>query len=211
MPNSSYLFAATRWEVSQELYQLPNTTVILTGMGMNNAYCVGARHAVPLLLNNERNVLPLLLSIGFSGGAHQSLHPYDIVLANTTYQITYAKGWKTENELRFPETGLSSYHGTRFEQSRVVWGSIGSVSRLIWFPSAKKNLGSSRAVCAIDMESCAIARAAQEHHLPFLAIRIILDSIDEPLIGWRPWELASRVFKARDILGRFIVQYLKKQ
>ena len=201
MSNFLYLFAATRWEVNPKLYQLPNTQLTLTGMGIKKAHRTANSVILPATHPS------LLISIGLSAGTHQSLHPYDIVLANTTYQITYAKGWETENEFRFPETGLSPYHGTHFEQSRVVWGSIGSVSRQIWSPSTKKNLGSSRAVCAVDMESCAIARAAQEHHLPFLAIRIILDSIDEPLIGWRPWELASRVFKARDILGRFIINF----
>ena len=37
-----YLFAATRWEVSQHLYQIPNTSVILTGIGMRNAYKVAS-------------------------------------------------------------------------------------------------------------------------------------------------------------------------
>ncbi|GEM_PF-6142465 len=209
-----YLFAATRWEASPELYQLPNASVIVTGIGMANAYRVGAGlcarptegqpQEVAPTITDDQNGSPLLLSIGFSGATHESLRPYDIVLANTAYQITYLKGWQTKNEFRFPEWNLASYHDTSFEQSRVVWGHIGSVPRPIWFPDTKKNLGNSRAVCAIDMESCAIARAAQERHLPFLAIRIILDSIDEPLIGWRPWEFPRRVFKARDILGRFV-------
>ena len=198
-----YLFAATRWEVSPELYQLPNVSVIITGIGVDNAYRVGAG------LKPAPTKSPLLLSIGLSGSTHESLRPYDIVLANVTHQITHSNEWRTENEFRFPEGNLSSYHDTPFEQSRVVWGHIGSVPRPIWFPGAKKEIGSSRAVCAIDMESCAVARAAQEHHLPFLAIRIILDSIDEPLIGWRPWEFVRRVFKARNILGRFIEHYFK--
>ncbi len=200
MSNFVYFFAATRWEVSPELYQLPNTRVVITGIGMKKAYQGGEGPPSP----------PVLISIGLSAATHTSLRPYDIVLANTAYQITHSKGWQTKNEFRFPEWNLASYHDTPFEQSRVVWGPIGSVPRPIWFPNTKKELGSSRAVCAIDMESCAVARAAQERHLPFLAIRIILDSIDEPLIGWRPWEFVRRVFKARDVLGRFVLHNISQ-
>ncbi|MBI1976595.1 MAG: hypothetical protein HYS56_03705 [Candidatus Omnitrophica bacterium] len=206
MSNPVLIFAATRWEVSPEIYQLPNTAVILTGMGMDNAYHVGAHCNVPL--HGERTVpLPgqsLFLSIGFSGSTHESLRPYDIVLANAAYPITYSKRWETKKEFKFPEWNLSLYHNTPFEKSRVVWGRIGTVPRVIWLTRTKKILGNAGGVCAVDMESCAVARAAQERYLPFLAIRIILDSIDEPLIGWRPWEFPSRVFKARKILGRFV-------
>ncbi len=200
MLNSVYLFAATRWEVSHLLYQLPDSSVILTGIGMKNSYKIP--HSTQCSLS---------ISFGFSGATHESLRPYDIVLANQTRHIVYQKGWQTKEELVFPEWNLSSYHDTRFEHSRVVWGQIGTVHHLILTPLGKKNLGESQAVCAIDMESFGISQAAKKYNSPFLAIRIILDSVDEPLFGWRPWQFPKRVSQAREILGRFVAGFLEQK
>ena len=201
-----YLFAATRWEVSGSLYQLPNTSVIVTGIGMRQAYQTARKH-----LNAQKKSTPLLISMGISGGTHESLHPFDIVLANAARRIIHSKNWQTQTEFSFPQRNLSSYHGTFFNSSCIVWGQTGSVEFPLFFPYAKKNLGESCAVCAVDMESFSIAQVSRECQLPFLAIRIILDEIREPLCGWKPWEFPRRLFQAREILGRFITTFLRNE
>lgn len=199
MPNPVFLFAATRWEASPQLYQLPNTSLTITGIGMKKAERVARKTA------NDQS--PLLVSIGFSGATHESLRPFDIVLANQVYQINNRKGWHTEKEISFPEINLVSYHDTCFENSRVVWGTIGCVRHPLWTPGSKMEAGTSRAVCAVDMESAAIAETAKDSRLSFLAIRIILDSVREPLWSWTPWKFRKRVFRARELLGKFVSHY----
>ena len=210
MPIKFYLFCATRWEIHPSIYFIPNTHVIITGIGAQRT-----SRALRQWAEKEKSVPPdssFLLSVGFSGATHKSLHSYDIVLANQVRWITYETGWHTKKELCFPEENLlPSYHGRQFKDSRIVWGQIGTVSRPVFLPHSKKKLGESCAICSVDMESFVIAQWAQERHLPFLAIRIILDNVEEPLFGWKPLEFPRRVFKARDLLGEFLREFLPKQ
>lgn len=197
MSKSPLLIAATRWEIASSLYQLPNVKILTCGIGAPNI-----RYLI------EDTVHGPLISIGFAGGTHESLRPGDIVLANESLQISYNGTWKTQDHLVFPELNFGSFHDTFFEHSRIVWGKLGTVGRVVVTPPAKRHLGESRAVCAIDMESFAVANLAQKNNLPWIGIRIILDAMDEPLLGWKPWEFPSRVFHARKILGRFITEKL---
>lgn len=210
IPREIYLFAATRWEVSPELYQLPNTQVVITGIGMNHTYKTisnilsGSPHPA-----RERGInVPLIVSVGFSGGTHPSLKPCDIVLSTTIRKTAFNnKQCSLQEEVRSLRGDFSSYHDTHFDQSRVVWGCIGTVPKIL-SSSVKQHVGDTIGVAAVDMESYAVALAAQERHLPFLAIRIILDSMNEPLFSWRPWAFPRRVSLARKILGEFTFRFL---
>ncbi len=64
---------------------------------------------------------------------------------------------------------------------RYCLGPIVTVERIILAAEDKRDLAAESGAMAADMESAAIALAASAHAIPFLAIRAILDPVDEDL------------------------------
>ena len=61
-------------------------------------------------------------------------------------------------------------------------GGLLSVNTVIHEPAAKRELGRSYCVQAVEMETSAIARVAEEKGLPLLSIRVISDNIEQELL-----------------------------
>ena len=91
----------------------------------------------------------------------------------------------------FPATVIDSKDGSRHETS-IGHAPIGNTAMaraiLITYPEVasveqKQQLAKSYGAHAVDMEAAAVARAAQKHNLPFLAVKAISDDVNFEIPG----------------------------
>ena len=118
-----------------------------------------------------------LMSFGIAGGLDGGLAPGDLVLPENIVQISGEK-IATDADWR---ARLAALAGVR---CRVVFTDIAGSDRALGEPSAKFSLFASSGGGAVDMESHAVARAAVEAGVPFVAIRAIADPAWRGVPGW---------------------------
>jgi adenosylhomocysteine nucleosidase len=114
----------------------------------------------------------LVVSCGFGGALEAGLAAGDLVLATA---VRGAGG----DVLTAPESpriaAARALHGLRCLQGELV-----SVTSVAATPEEKRALARPGAL-AVDMESHAVARAAQEAGIPWLALRVVVDPLDSEL------------------------------
>ena len=140
------------------------TRVTVSGMGLEAAGA-GARALIQAGAG-------ALVSWGMAGGLDPGLAPGAILLPTEVVAldgtvIETATSWRKQMA---DAIGASVVMG-RLLTSNTAIGSIEDKSRLFRETGA----------VAVDMESLAVAAAARAHHLPFLAIRVIVDSAADAL------------------------------
>ena len=160
-------FLGTLRRGSNGLRVLPDDTLVsISGMGFNAA-ADGARSLV-------RGGATALVSWGLAGGLDPSLRagtvllPVRILCTGATDFPTSA-GWRERLlELLTPQQG-------------VIGGLVLSSPVAIDATERKRELFRQTGAVAVDMESAAIARVAAEHGLPFIALRVIVDTAADSL------------------------------
>ena len=118
-----------------------------------------------------------LLSFGLAGGLDPRLRPGAVVVAEA---IVTERGelFSTDSAWR------------RRVIRRLTMGSAVSEGRLLGSdrplltPSAKRALAKGQSAVAVDMESRAVARAAQRSGVPFMAIRAVADPAERAIPPW---------------------------
>lgn len=131
--------------------------VCLVGVGI---------HGVPERLEQALRVGPtpgLILSVGLSGSLDESLITGDLVVAT---------------EVVF---GTARYQATHLGIAGLVprCGPIYCSPRTVSAREERLAIRRSSGAICVDMESGAVARIAEEHRIPFGAIRAIMDSVDD--------------------------------
>jgi adenosylhomocysteine nucleosidase len=126
----------------------------------------GARQAV--LAEKPR----ALLSCGFAGGLAQGLLPGDLVLSSSVRDESGESLEATESLRKAARIALA---GLRFVEGEVV-----CATRVAITPAEKRALAGPSGV-AVDMESWAVAKAAAEAGIPWIALRVVLDPLDSEL------------------------------
>ena len=110
-----------------------------------------------------------LVSWGMAGGLDPDLAPGDLCLPS---EILAADGTRFVTAQHWRET-----LGARLAAHRnVVSGSLLTSIRAIESVAAKQAARVKTGAVAVDMESSAVAQAAQAHGLPFIAVRVIVDT-----------------------------------
>jgi len=104
----------------------------------------------------------LLISAGVAGALAPELRTGETIFPSTV--IDTQDGSRHETVIRDAALSGSSL-------ARTVLASYGSVANVV----QKQQLAKSYGAHAVDMEAAAVARAAQAHHLGFLAIKAISD------------------------------------
>jgi adenosylhomocysteine nucleosidase len=152
-----------RHGVTFTFYESRYAIVVCGGIGAESA-----RRAAEAII--ARNAPEILISAGVAG----SLVP-DLKVGDTI----------------FPATVIDSQDGSRHEtgiQHAPVGNTAVGRTILVTYPEVasvaqKQQLAKSYRAHAVDMESAAVARAAQAHNLPFLAVKAISDDASFELPG----------------------------
>lgn len=114
----------------------------------------------------------LLLSCGFSGALEAALLPGDVVLATAVRDENGEVIEAPERQRRAAAQALAG--------RRVFEGELTCVTELAASPGEKRRLSRPGAL-AVDMESHPAARAAAEAGVPWVGMRVIVDTLDASL------------------------------
>jgi adenosylhomocysteine nucleosidase len=165
-----------------------------------------------------------VISAGFAGGLDEKLRRGHILLAD---EVTNLAGDVLKTDLHLDQASLSATKGLHI-------GRLLTVDSIIREPSERHALSAQHSALACDMECFAVARACRDRNIPFLAVRIISDAVDDVLppeiehllkqkslagklgaaagaVFKRPgaakdlWNLREDALKASDRLAKFLV------
>jgi adenosylhomocysteine nucleosidase len=139
-------------------YQSSYATVIISGIGPE-----GARAAAEAII--AQHSPDLLISAGVAGAIVPELHVGETIFPTTV--IDTQDGSRHETAIHDAPLGKTPF-------ARTILASYPEIASA----SHKQQLAKSYGAHAVDMEAAAIARAAQVHGLPFLAIKAISDELD---------------------------------
>ncbi len=119
----------------------------------------------------------ILISTGYAGAVQPELNVGDLVIADTILE-------KKEGGKYFPDAdwlncarGISCPDGVK-----TVVGGLLTVDTVIHDSATKQKLGENHGVQAVEMETSAIAKVAEEKGLPLLSVRVISDRLDQELL-----------------------------
>jgi adenosylhomocysteine nucleosidase len=112
-----------------------------------------------------------VISTGFAGGLQEDLGLNDLILADAVLDI---QGNKLRLDLRVDRAALESAKG-------VHAGALLTVDRIVHAPGEKRALGEKTGALGVDMETLAVAETCRRREVPFSAVRIVSDRMDDEL------------------------------
>lgn len=115
-----------------------------------------------------------VISIGIAGGLDPLLRPGDVVVAT---------GVVNADERRPAHASVARLLANRLSghSKRVVLADLAGVDSPVLAPAGKRALHLSTGAAAVDMESHVAAAFADEHGLPFAAVRVVCDPAERAL------------------------------
>ena len=152
-------------------------TVVGHGIGRSRARDA-ARRAFDLIPGAE-----LVIGTGVAGALSSGLKPGDLVLSDRTLTI-HADGQVAEQV-----TAVGDAHIRAIGRSLAIAGiaySTGAIltsHRVLATGAEKRRAKESTGAIAVDMETAAIAAEAAARGIPFVAIRAVLDEVDDEIVG----------------------------
>lgn len=112
-----------------------------------------------------------IVSAGFAGGLVSDLKRGHVVMANCVADLD-------GNEVRIPlnltDEQIEATQG-------LASGKLITVDRIIGTVEEKRHLGEEHTAVAVDMETLAIAQVCHEKQTKLISVRIISDTVDQPL------------------------------
>jgi adenosylhomocysteine nucleosidase len=138
--------------------------LMLSGAGRKNA----ANAADALIAGHKPR---WVMSAGFAGGLDHRLRRGDILLADRLVDIA---GNQLPVDVPPTADALTAAPG-------IHVGRLLTADRIIRLPQEKQALGREYAALAVDMESFAVAEVCRQRGIPFLAVRVVHDAVDDKL------------------------------
>ncbi len=147
--------------------------LVKTGMGPENAQAVARRLF-------EKESVEVALAVGLAAGLDPRLQTGDLIVGNEAifHRTDDAASETFTCNLMLQESALTVI---RRAGHRYHLGPIATVKQIVLTREEKRRLGAESGAMAVDMESAAIASVASARGVPFLAIRVILDPVNEDL------------------------------
>ncbi len=147
------------------------TLVAVSGMGRS-----AAAHGARALIDAGACAL---VSWGMAGGLDPALTPGTVFLPSEIVsldgiEVATAAAWRAR--LGAAIAGRDTQHEAVRTQGRLL-----TSAKAVASASDKAMLFRETRAAAVDMESLAIAQAARAHQLPFIAVRVIVDSAQDAL------------------------------
>jgi adenosylhomocysteine nucleosidase len=118
-----------------------------------------------------------LMSFGLAGGLAPHLNSGDLILA---VSVVAEDGVVYETDSVWLENALSLIG----DEVSVIKASIAGRDRPVLTADEKAELYHDVSAVAVDMESHAVARVAAENGVPFLALRVIIDTAARDIPSW---------------------------
>mgnify|MGYP002640808426 CR=1 FL=1 len=140
--------------------------VVRSGMGMDNAF------SAAMWLSGKN--LAALGSFGVSGGLDPGLGVGDLVFADAVFmegEDGVSQVWRRDESE--PE---AEFHESVAKGVTIRWGPIITVRQAVLNAARKKALFDRTGAMAVDMETAAVAQAANQAGLPFFAVRAVCDT-----------------------------------
>jgi adenosylhomocysteine nucleosidase len=151
--------------------------VVGHGIGHNRA-TETARRTFDLIANAE-----LVIGTGVVGALSGGLKPGDLVLCDRTIMI-HSDGRVGEQIIAISAGHLDQI-GRSLAKAGIAYstGAILTSHRVLATGAEKRRAKESTGAIAVDMETAAIAAEAVARGLPFVAIRAVLDEVDDEIFG----------------------------
>ena len=137
-----------------------NVVIALSGAGRQKA-----AHAADAVIAAHRP--RLVVSAGFGGGLNAELRHNDIVVGSS---VKLADGTELMLSAEVP-----------FSWPRLFTGRLLTVDQVVRLPSEKRSLGTAHGAWSVDMETYAVAEVCQRLAVPCLAVRVVIDAVDDEL------------------------------
>ena len=169
-----------------------NILVIYSGTGPINASSA-AEHLISQGATK-------LISWGCAAALSETLKPGDLMLANELIS--------TEESIAVPLKMNANWHLHTKELLspfvKVHSGCLAESKSIVSSSEHKKQIHINTNAIALDMESIAIAKVANQHTLPFLAIRVIADPVEMSL----PLAITHSLNQQGDVVLKKLLGYL---
>jgi len=143
---------------------LAGAAVVVTTSGAGG----GQAHAAALELI-ARQQPSWVISAGFAGGLVPEIRRGDIVMADSVAN-------EQQNVL-----SIDLQLGESDTSAGLHVGRLVSVSDVVVRPDEKRGLGELHGALAVDLESYSVASVCAQEKVRFMAIRVVSDTVDEPL------------------------------
>jgi hypothetical protein len=116
-------------------------------------------------------------SLGFAGGLTEPLKPGEIVCPSTLLLDDGLTGRS------FPAPPAQAEVRAALSTAGIPWrdGAVLTVDAPLRTPEAKREAHRRTGAVAVDMEAAGVAEAAGELGIPWLAIKAVVDGVDDPL------------------------------
>ena len=118
-----------------------------------------------------------LFSIGYAGAVQPELNVGDLVIADTIIEEKKKGKYSPDSDWLNRAKNVSCPEGFK-----AIVGGLLTVDNVIYDSLSKQELGKNYSVQAVEMETSAIAKVAEEKDVPLLSLRVISDRLDQELL-----------------------------
>ena len=118
-----------------------------------------------------------LVSIGYAGAVQPELNVGDLVIADTIIEEKKKGEYSPDSDWLNRAKDVTCPEGFK-----AVVGGLLTVDNVIHDSLSKQELGKNYSVQAVEMETSAIAKVAEEKDVPLLSLRVISDRLDQELL-----------------------------
>jgi adenosylhomocysteine nucleosidase len=163
LPFEARAWARRRLRTGELVETRPGLYLMVSGMGAANAERAGRE-----LLNRGCEAL---VSWGTAGALRAGLHSGQLVVADRVIDEQALSHRLDPDWVRRATRRLEG-------AAQVLNAPVADTGRILDGPGAKQRLGSMTGAAIVDMESAALARLAEQHAVPLLVVRAVVDEVD---------------------------------
>lgn len=156
---SGHGFVATRGVLARR-----NVVVVRSGAGTD-----AAAAATEALIQGHHP--EWIVSAGFAGALVPELGRNDLLMADSLADLS---GNRLTIDLKVDPAELA-------QTPRLHVGRLLTADHVVRLPSEKRELGQNHEAVAVDMETFAAAEVCRQRQVRFLAVRVIIDAVDDEL------------------------------
>ena len=148
--------------------------------------------AMAALLENRRSKIDGVLLVGVAGGVDPELETGDLLLADR-HALQNGASQGAGQAIKPDAEMLQSAQKAALELSVPIFngGSL-TVDHLVAEPHERESIRTEYQVYSVNMEDYRAAEAAQNAGVPFLSVRVVLDTASQRLPGYLPGLARSR-------------------